>query len=151
MYASACGKKHLENPKSLISTIKTLVSIRMTLSRLTVLKPGNRRTAVSNGNGRKCFMPSEVWTAGMVGRTRAGMRPFWHVLPAGGGAKATCWTADSKRQKPEPKSFSSHPNSPSACVCLVCRLYRNVSSHWETSYLCYCETFLMLSVLCLIW
>lgn len=94
-------KKHLKNTQSLISTIKTLVSIRMTLWRLTVLKPGNRRTAVSNGNGRKCFMPSEVWTAGMVGRTRAGMRPFWHVLPVGGGAKATCWIADSNRQKPE--------------------------------------------------
>lgn len=46
--------------------------------RLTVLNPGKRRTAedVSNGNGRNCFMASEVWTAGRVGRTRAGMRPF---------------------------------------------------------------------------
>jgi len=46
--------------------------------RLTVLNPGKRLTAEaeSNGIGRNCFMPSEVWIAGRVGRNRAGMRPF---------------------------------------------------------------------------
>lgn len=42
------------------------------------MNPGKRLTAVvvSNGNGRNCFMPSEVWTAGRVGRIKVGMRPF---------------------------------------------------------------------------
>lgn len=47
--------------------------------RLTVLNAGKSRTAaaaVSKGNGRKCFKPSEVGTAGTLGRTRAGTRPF---------------------------------------------------------------------------
>lgn len=88
--------------------------------KLTVLNPGKRLTAeaVSNGNGRNCFMPSDVWTAGRVGRTRAGMRPFWHVLPVGGRAKATCWTA---QRNAWAKSFQSASKQTfSLCVCLAC-------------------------------
>lgn len=60
------------------TSARVVSSDHVTHERLTALNPGKRRTAeaVSNGNGRNCFMPSEVWTAGMAGRTRAGMRPF---------------------------------------------------------------------------
>lgn len=108
----------------------------MTLVRLTVLNPGKRRTAdtASNGNGRNCFMPSEVWTAGMVGRTRACMRPFWHVLPVGRRAKAACYS--SRQQQTEAWVIIVQFTSSSVSVFSLCRL--NVSSHWATSYPCYC-------------
>lgn len=96
--------------------------------RLTVLNPGKRRTAVavSRGNGRNCFMASEVWTAGTAGRTRAGMRPFWHVLPAGGGVAGEGGGQRQQRVRSLSQKFTNQ-DRPSAGVCLVrFRLNRGV-------------------------
>lgn len=107
--------------------------------RLTVLNPGKRLTAeaVSSGNGRNCFMPSDVWTAGRVGRTRAGMRPFWHVLPVGGREKATYWTAEYNRDGRLSQSIAVyiHVNLQCMCVFSLHPLYHHVPLHCETSYL----------------
>lgn len=113
--------EHLKHCPSVRATSAGVVrSDHVTHERLTALNPGKRRTAeaVSNGNGRNCFMPSEVWTAGMAGRTRAGMRPFWHVLPVGGRAKrqhVELQTAAETRGRA--RSLHAHIQ---VCVCSVC-------------------------------
>lgn len=104
--------------------------------RLTVLNPGKRLTAeaASNGNGRNCFRPNDVWTAGRVGRTRAGMRPFWHALPVRERDQrqhvelqnATRTDAWAKLMQSRSKWMFS------LCVFSLPRLFHHIALHCET-------------------